>query len=126
MVIVHNTDMHKYNDNQRRVEIIKYSNGVNKIYEGQAIYLPWRLYNGDGLFDNIEKIVSDNKDTISNISNVAGTVAAAIGKIGTNTIDVVIKVKELKSKQPAITNDAINKVLNATDTAKTGIGFFHI
>ena len=93
MVIVHNTDHHKYIDKQRTVETIKYSNGVKTIYESQAIYLPRRLYDNDGLFDNIVKFLSDNKDTISNISNIAGTVADAVGKIGTNTIYVIKKIK---------------------------------
>ena len=64
MVIVHNTDHYKYIDKQKRVDLIKYSNGVKKIYNGKAVYLPRRLYNGDGLFDNIVKFVSDNRDTI--------------------------------------------------------------
>ena len=96
MVIVHNADMYKYIDKKRKVDLIKYSNGVKKIYEGQAIYLPRRLYNGDGLFDNIVKFVSDNKDTIKNIAGVASPVADSVGKIGTNTIDIVRKARELK------------------------------
>ena len=47
-------------------------------FDGGAIYLPRRLYDGDGLFNDIVKFVSDNKDTILNISNVAGTVADAV------------------------------------------------
>ena len=126
MVIVHNTDMHKYYDKQRRVEIIKYSNGVKKTqFDGGAIYLLCRLYDGDGLFNDIVKFVSDNKDTISNISNVAGTVADAVGKIGTNTIDVVRKIKELRHK-PSITDDAMKKVLNDDKSPKTGNGCFYV
>ena len=123
MVIVHDSDKYKYFDKQRKVEFIKYSNGVKNIYDGKAIYLPRRLYNGDGLFNDIVKFVSDNKDTISNISNVTGTVADAVGKIGTNAIDVVRKIKELKNKQP-ITDDAINKVLNANEVK--GSGFYYV
>ena len=85
--------------------------------------MPRRLYDGDGLFDNIVKFESDNKDTIKHIAGVAGTVADAVGKIGTNTIDVVKKIKELKNKQP-ITNEAINKVLNASEVK--GSGFFYV
>ena len=33
------------------------------------------------------------------------------------------KIRELKHKQP-ITDDAMNKVLTATDTPKTGNGFY--
>ena len=126
MVIVHNTDMHKYYDKQRRVEIIKYSNGVKKTqFDGGAIYLLCRLYDGDGLFNDIVKFVSDNKDTIKNIAGVASSVVDSIGKVGTTTLDIVKKARELKNKQP-ITDDAINKVLTATDTPKTGSGFFYV
>ena len=34
------------------------------------------------------------------------------------------KIKQLKSKAPAITNDAINKVLNASDTTNRGSWFY--
>ena len=125
MVIVHDSDKYKYFDKQRRVEIIKYSNGVKKIYEGQAIYLPRRLYNGDGLFDNIVKFVSDKRDTIKNIAGVASSVADSVGQIGSNAIDIVKKARELKNKQP-ITDDGMNKILNANDTPKTGSGFFYV
>ena len=125
MVIVHDSDKYKYFDKQRRVEIIKYSNGVKKIYEGQAIYLPRRLYNGDGLFDNIVKFLSDNRDTIKNITGVASSVVDTIGKVGNTTLDLVRKARELKNKQP-ITDDAMNKILNANDTPKTGSGFFYV
>ena len=123
MVIVYDTDKYKYFDKQRKIELIKYSNGVKTVYNGSAIYLPRRLYDGDGLFDNIIKFVSDNRDTIKNIAGVAGTVADAVGKIGTNTIDVVKKIKELKNKQP-ITDEAINKVVNASEVK--GSGFFYV
>ena len=62
MVIVHNSDKYKYFDKQRKVELIKYNNGVKNVYDGKAIYLPRRLYNGDGLFYNIVKFVSNNRD----------------------------------------------------------------
>ena len=51
--------------------------------------MPRRLYDGDGVFDNIVTFVLDNRDTIQNIASVASTVADAVGMIGTNTIDVV-------------------------------------
>ena len=126
MVIVHNTDMYKYIDKHRKVESIRYLNGVKQIYECEAVYLPKSLYDGDGLIDNIVKFVSDNQNTIKNIAGFASTVADGVKKIGTNTINVVRKIKELRHK-PAITDDAINKVLNANaiDTPKTGNGFFY-
>ena len=122
MVIVHESDKHKYYDKQRKVDIIKYSNGVNKVYEGSAIYLPRRMYDGENLFENI-KFISDNKDTISNISNVAGTVADAVGKVESTTSDIIKKSKELR--KPAITDDAMNNVLNASNTPKNESGFVY-
>ena len=35
--------MHKYIDKQRKVESIRYINGVKKIYESKAIYLLKKL-----------------------------------------------------------------------------------
>ena len=123
MVIVHNTDMYKYIDKQKKIECIRYSNGVKKIYEGQAIYLPRRIYQGENIFSDIVNFISKNKDTISNVASAASSVADSVGKIGSNAVDVVRKIKELKNKQP-ITDDAMNKVLNADNTPKTGSGFF--
>ena len=105
--------------------MIKYSNGVKKIYEGQAIYLPRQLYNGDGIFGDIFNFIAKNKDTISNVSSTASSVADSVWKISSNSVDVVRKIRVLKNKQP-ITDDAMNKVLNATDTPKTGNGFFYV
>ena len=73
------------------------------------------MYNGENLFGNIIKFISDNKDTISNISNVAGTVADAVSKVGSTTLDLVKKSRELR--KPAITDDAMNKVLNAKEVS---------
>ena len=125
MVIVHNTDMYKYIDKQRKVENIRYSNGVKKIYEGEAIYLPKRLYDGDGIIGDIINFISKNKDTIGNIASTASSVADSVGKISSNAIDVVRKIKELRHK-PSITDYAMNKVLNADNTPKTGNGFFYV
>ena len=49
------------------------------------------MHNGDEIFNDIIKFVSNNKETISNISNVVGTVDYAVGKISTNAIDEVKK-----------------------------------
>ena len=125
MVIVHDSDHHKYYDKQQRVEIIKYSSGVKKTaFSGGAFYLPRRLYDGDGLLNDIVIFVSDNKDTIKNIASVTSSVADSVGN-SSNAINVVRKIKELKNKQP-ITDDAMNKVLTATDTPTTGNGFFYV
>ena len=125
MVIVHDSDKYKYYDKQWKIDLIKYSNGVKTVYNKSAIYLPRRLYNGDGLFDNIVKFVSDNRDTIKNIAGVASSVSDSVKKIFTNAKDIVKKVRELKNKQPII-DDAMNKLLNANDTPKTGSGFFYV
>ena len=95
MVIVHNSDHHKYIDKQRRVEIIKYSNGVKKIYEVQAIYLPRRIYDGEKVFNDIFNFIAKNKDTISNVASAASSVADSVRKIGNTTIDT-IKNKRIK------------------------------
>ena len=121
MVIVHDSDKYKYFDKQRKVDIIKYSNGVKKVVEGSAFYLPRRMYNGENLFGDIIKFVSDNKDVIKNITGVAGTVADAVGKVGSTTLDIVKKARELR--KPAITDDAMNKVLNASEVKRSG--FFY-
>ena len=125
MVIVHNSDMYKYVDKQQIDELIRYSNGVKKIYECEAIYLPKRLYDGDGIVQNIINFISKNKDSIGNIASTASSVVDTFGKVGNTTLDLVRKARELKNKQP-ITDDAINKILNANDTPKTGNGFFYV
>ena len=122
MVIVHEFDRHKYYDKQRRVDIIKYSNGVKTIVEGSAFYLPRRQYDGENLFYNIIKFVSDNKDTITNIAGVASSVADTVGKVGSTAIDIVKKAREIRI--PAITDDAMNKLLNAKEVS--GSGFYYI
>ena len=124
MVIVHNTDMYKYIDKQRKVESIRYSNGVKKIYEGEAIYLPKRLYDGDGIVGDIINFISKNKDTIGNIASTASSVVDTIGEVRNTTLDIAKKARELR--KPAISDDPINKVLNASDSPKTGSGFFYI
>ena len=120
MVIVHYSDKYKYYDKQKRVDLVKYSNGVKTVYNGSAIYLFCRLYDGDGLFNDIVKFVSDNKDTIKNIAGVASTVADAFEKIGRNTIDTRKQIIELKNKQP-ITDEAVNTVLNASEVKGSGV-----
>ena len=98
MVIVHKSDLPKYYDKQRRVEIIKYSNGVKTIFDGGAFYLPRRLYNGDGIFKDIVNFISKNKDTISNVASAASSVVDNVGKISNTTLDTIKKIKELKKQ----------------------------
>ena len=124
MVIVHNSDMYKYVDKQKQVELIRYSNGVKKIYEGEAIYLPKRLYDGDSIVGDIINFISKNKDTIGNIASTASSVVDTIGKVGNTTLDLVRNTRELR--KPAILDNATNKILNANDTPKTGNGFFYV
>ena len=104
--------------------MIKYSNGVKTVYNGSAIYLPRRLYNGENVFSDIFNFIAKNKDTISNVASAASSVADSVGKIGNTTIYTIKKIKELR--KPAITDDTINKVLTANDTPKTGSGFFYV
>ena len=92
MVIVQESDKHKFYDKQRKVDIIKYSTGVTKTqFDGGAFILPRKLYDGDGLFNNIVQFVSNNKDTIEAITKVASSVANTIGKVGSTTLDIVKK-----------------------------------
>ena len=92
MVIVHNSDHHKYYDKQRRVEIIKYPNGVKKTsFDGGAFYLPKRLYECQSIFGDIVHFIANNKDTIANVASAASSVVDSVGKIGSNAVDVVKK-----------------------------------
>ena len=125
MVIVHNTDLYKYIDKNKKVESIRYSNGVKNVYDGKAIYLPRKIYEGENVFSDIVNFISKNKETIGNIASTASSVVDTIGKVGNTTLDLVRKARELKNKQP-ITDDAMNKILNASDTPKTGNGFFFV
>ena len=120
MVIVFEIDKHKYYDKQRRVDIIKNLNGVKKIHKGGAFYLPRRQYDNENIFGDIIKFVSDNKDTIKNIAGVASSVADTVIKVVSTTLDIVKKARELKNRPPAITEEAIDKVL------KAGSGFYYV
>ena len=82
-------------------------------FDGGSFYLPRRLYDGDGLFNDIVKFVSDNKDTIKNIAGVASSVADTVGKVGSTTLDIVKNARVLKNRPPAITEEATDKVLKA-------------
>ena len=98
MVIVHNTDMYKYIDKQRKIELIKYSNGVKNIYDTKAVYLPRRIYEGENVFSDILNIIAKNKDTISNVASATSSVVDSIGKIGNTTLDTINTIKQLKNK----------------------------
>ena len=45
-------------------------------------------------------------------------------KIGNTTLATIKQIKELR--KPAISDDAMNIVLTASDTPKTGNGFFYV
>ena len=92
-------------------------------FDGGAFYLPRRQYDGNGIFGDIIKFVSDNKDTIKNIAGVASTIADTVGKVGSTTLDIVKKSRELK-RPPAIIDDAMNRVLNSSEVK--GSGFFYV
>ena len=123
MVIVHDMDKYKYIDKQRKVDLIKYSNGVKNIYDGKAIYLPRRVYEGENVFSDIFNFIAKKKDTISNVASAASSVADSVGKIDNTTLYPIKKIKEFR--KPAISDNAMNKVLNANDVTK-GSGFFYV
>ena len=116
---------YKYFDKHKKVELIRYSNGVKNIYDEKAIYLPRRIYEGENVFSDIFNFIAKNKDTIFNVASATSSVVDSIGKICNTTLDTINKIKQLKNKQP-ITDDAMNKVLNADNTPKTGNGFFYV
>ena len=116
------SDHQKYIDKQRKVETIRYSNGVKKIFEGQAIYFLRRVYEGENIFGDIFNFIAKNKDTISNVASAASSVVDSVGKICNTTLDIAKKARDLK-KQP-ITDDAVNKVLNASEVKYSG--FFYV
>ena len=66
------------------------------------------------------KICSNNKDTIKNIAKVASSVADTVNKVQSTTLDIVKKARELKNRPPAISEEAIDKVL------KAGSGFYYV
>ena len=86
------------------------------------IYLPRRIYEGENVFSDIVNFKSKNKDTISNVAFAASSVVDSVGKIGNTILDTIKQIKELR--KPAISDDAMNNVLSASDTPKTGNGFF--
>ena len=122
MVIVHDSKKYKYYDTQKRVDLVKYSNGVKKIYDGKAIYLPTRIYEGESVFSDIFNFIAKNKDTISTVASAASSAADSVGKIGNTTLDTIKQIKELGKL--AISDDAVNKVLNASEVK--GSGFFYV
>ena len=93
MVIVHDIDKYKYFDKQRKVDLIKYNNGVKKVYNGKAIYLPTRIYEGENVFSDIVNCISNYNDTIFTVASATSSVVDGIGKIGSTTLDTIKKLK---------------------------------
>ena len=58
--------------------------------------------------------MSDNIDTIKNISVVASYESDTIGKVITTNLDIVNKAREITHKQP-ITDNAVIQVVNPND-----------
>ena len=83
-----------------------------------------RICDGDGNVGDIINFISTNKYTIGNIASTASSVSDTIDKVGNTTFDLVKKARELR--KPAISDDAMNKVLNSDNTLKTGNGFFYV
>ena len=75
------------------------------------------------MFSDIVNFISKNKYTISNVASATSSLVDSIEKIGNTTLDTIKKIKELKNKQ-LITDDAMNKVLNAS--VVKGSGFFYV
>ena len=121
MVIVHDTDKNKILDKQKKVELIKYNNGVKNIYDGIAIYLPKRIYEGEYIFSDI--LMAKNKHAISNVAFATSSFVVSIGGKGNTTLETIKKIKELKNKQ-LLTDDDMNKVLNASEVK--GSGFLYV
>ncbi len=130
MPIIHKNEMYKYKPKQQLREQIKFGNGVSNFYDGRSLYLPKKQYYGEGEgqgLGDIIKFVSENKDLIKDIASTAGSVADTVGKVGTNTIDIIKKIKELK--QQGISNSALEQVLNSKPkevSEKKGTGFFYL
>lgn len=82
MVIVYNIDKHKYIGKHRKIENIRYSNGVRKVYKGEAIYLAKRVYNENGLVRDIINFILKHKNKISNIISIASSDVDSVGKVG--------------------------------------------
>jgi hypothetical protein len=131
MGIVHKNEKFKYTARQRLREEIKFGNGVSNPYRGESLYLPRKQYYNEGQGQGIGDIinfVAQNKDLIKDVAGTVGNVVDAVGKVGTNTIDIIKKVKELK--QNGISNSALEQVLKSRpreqSEQKSGSGFFYI
>ncbi len=111
-VIVHKSEAYKYKPKQQMREKIKYRNGVSNLFDGRSLYLPKKQYysQGEGLGDIIN-FVSENKDLIKDIAGTVGSVVDTVGKVGTTTVDIIKKIKELK--QSGISQKAVEDVLRA-------------
>jgi hypothetical protein len=111
-VIVHKHESYKYTPKQRRINEIRFGNGISNPYDGRSLFLPKKQYysQGEGLGD-IMNFVSENKDLIQNIAGAVGSVVDTVGKVGTTTVDIIRKIKELK--QQGISQKALEDVLRA-------------
>ena len=116
--------MNKYYDKQRQIETIKQSNRVKNIYSGSAIYLPRRIYKKENVFSDIFNFIAINKEPISNVASASCFVADSVGKIGNTTLDTIKKIHKLQ--QLEITDNAMNKVINASDTTNSRNTFFKV
>ena len=129
MTIITKNDKHKYISNykQNGREKVHHGSGLDNLHLGGVIYIPKKEYynEGNGIGDIISWI-GKNSDTIKNVAGTVGSVADVIGKVGSNTVDIIKKVKELKNQ--SITNDALNEVLKSKPPVdeKKGSGFLMI
>jgi hypothetical protein len=123
MTIITKNDKHKYISNYKQIEREKVHHGLglDNLHIGGVLYVPKKeFYNeGNGIGDIISWI-GNNSDTIKNVASTVGSVADVVGKIGSSTIDIIKKVKELKNQN--LTNNALEEVLQS----KKGSGFLLI
>jgi hypothetical protein len=123
MTIITKNDKHKYISNYKQIEREKvhHGSGLVNLHIGGVLYVPKKeFYNeGNGIGDIISWI-GKNSDTIKNVASTVGSVADVVGKIGSSTVDIIKKVKELKNQN--ITNNALEEVLQS----KKGSGFLLI
>ena len=122
MPVIYKSDFHKYIDKQD-------IRNLNK-KRGSAIYLPnnFKEKQGEGLLENITSFINNNKDSISNITDISGKVADVGQKISSSTIGILKGIEEIKrlkqerelasqtklsSKQPILKPELVKKIVGS-------------
>ena len=123
MVYIQNSLKKNYIQKQRKVEEVKYGNGIYSPSIGKAIFLPIKKYHGESITDVLNWVSSD-QDMLKNVANTTANVVDSAGKVTNTVLDTVKRIKELNKQ--GLTNKGLEKVLRATPTEKTGSGFYLI